>query len=649
MVGVLAREDCAIRRVVETDVFVPLATRHALTGESLALRTARQFFLLGRLAPGVSLQQAQARMEVAAAALHRRDPAAWTTRRGTPGTITVISESAARVPPQARLGVIAFLAFLQGMMVIVLLIVCSNLANLAMGRALEREHEVAVRLALGASHWQVVAQLLCESLLLALAGGAAGLLLTRLAVHWMAGVDLHLGVTFLVDLRLDYRVLLFAVLLTAATTLLFGMAPALYAARTEIAAVLGNGADPSAAGGGGSLRLRRALIVAEVAMSCILLVPAGLFLRSLHNVARLDLGFDAAHLALLSVSLDPGRYGPAAGAAAYDRMLAALRSAPGVASADLAASVPLSGAVDAHSYREAGPDSNREARQVLFNLVGSDYFNTLRIPLLRGRPFLASDGPASHPVAIVNQAFAHAFFPHQDALGKLIVEADAAVSDLRRGTAPAPIEIVGIVGTGKVESIHEPPTPYLYRPIRQEYSPAAILQVRTQDDPARRLSALAAAVQAVDAGVPIFDVKTMDRQLALTVGPYDALATLLAFLGAAGLGLSCIGLFGLVVLATARRRREVAIRMALGAARGDIVRLLAGQGCRLAVLGVSCGMPAAAGVALLVSSILFGVDVADPATYLAVAALLLAVAAAASIIPAWRAAAASPGAALRRP
>jgi len=622
VVGIVARKHSTMRRFFEVDVFVPMSSRQRLTGESLANPESRQYFMLGRLRPGTSIEQAQARMRVAAAVLPGQDPKSWGVPAGQRAAITVVSERDSRVPPSARLGVLAFLAFLQAMVGIVLLITCASLANLSLAQTLAREKEIAVRLAIGSTRWRLIRQLLVESVFVAVPACGAALLLTRWLLRSLSAVDLRAEVSVYLDLGIDQRVLLFALLLTAVTAVLFSLAPALAMARTNVLTALKNtGAGPSGRGS----RLRSGLIVVEVAMSVVLLLPAGLFVRSLLNINKVDLGFDARNLALVSVSLDPDRYDAPRGVAAYRQMLERVRSLPGVIGADVAAVAPLSGVVNADTFRPA--DAQQTPRSVSYNLVAEEYFAALDIPVLEGRGFAASDGPGRPQVAVVNRAFARAFWPDRNAIGKRIVSE-------RQPTVP--IEIVGVVTTGKYDSVTEADTPYLYRPIAQEYVPAAILHVRTRTDPAALLHAIALAAQSVDPGIPVFDLSTMERQLMLSIGPFQAIASILSFFGLVGLIVASLGLYGVISYATLVRRREIAIRIAVGADRGAILKLLVGQGVWLLGIGMAVGLPLSMGVALLISNFLFGISPTDALTCTLVPALLGSVAMAAVCLAAIR-------------
>jgi predicted permease len=649
VIGVMGSGFCRLRHFFEVDLFVPAAARDLLSArlasapqnrataprpvtagqQTLASRKARQFFLLGRLGSGASLSQAQARLRVVATELYQEQPEIWSSGRGRPGTITVVSEADSRVPPQARLGVIAFSIFVLAIVGTVLLIACINLANLSLARALNRRTEIAVRVSMGASRWRLVRQLLVESLVLSAMGAAAAILLTRWAVRLLANYRPPMEVSLGLDLVIDDHVLLYALFVTLATTLLFGLAPGLHATGSDVVSALKETGIP----GYRRYSLRSMLIVAEVALSIVLLMPSGLFLRSLQNFKSLDIGFRRDHLALVSVTLDPERYSPERGHLAYRDIAERLRRIPGVDQADFAMTVPLSGVSNAHGYQKEG---SAEIHLVESNAVGPHYFETMGIPFLRGKGF--DDAGPDRAVAVVNAAFARAFWPGEDPVGKRITP---------QGESAIPIEVIGVVGTGKYASVTETPTPYLYRPMAQDYSPDATFHIRTKLSPSGMLSALGQAIQTYDATLPVFDAKTMEDQLAFTVAPYEVVAFTLGVFGVLALGIAFAGLYGLIAYQTAVRTREIGIRVALGANPRDILILMLNEGLRLVLVGVAAGVPVSIAVALLISKFLFGVAPLDLETYIAVPLLMGIVATTAITIPAVQCMNLEPWSALR--
>jgi macrolide transport system ATP-binding/permease protein len=632
VIGVVDEKVARLRRLFEVDVFVPATAKDMMLGQkSLTSRQARQFFMLGRLAPGVSLNSVQAKMKLIASELHSEYPTLWSDDRGEPSTITAVSEQDSRVPPQARLGVLAFSAFLLAIVGTVLFIACTNLASLSLARALGREKEIAVRVAVGSTRWRLIRQLLTESLILSVVGAIAALVLTR----WTTGILMTyhppVEVSIGLDFNIDHRVMLFGLFITLVTAILFGLTPALHATGADVLSALN---ETSSAARSRRYSFRHLLIVAEVAMSIVLLMPTGLFLRSLQNFRYLDLGFNRDHLALISITLDPERYSAARGKAAYREILDRLRQIPGVQQADLALTVPLSGVSNTESFQEFG--TGQRPRVVDCNVVGPRYFETMNIPILRGRGFDATGHEGA--VAIVNDTFAKTQWPNQDPVGKHLASPSQSSK---------PIEIVGVVKTGKYDSVAESATPVVYRALDQEYNSTMVIHVRTKVPPVTMLSNIAREIQAYDSMLSVFDAKTMDDALAVSVAPFEALAAVLGIFGGLALTLTFAGLYGLIAYQTARRTREIGIRMALGATPSSILGLMAKQGLKLVALGILIGVPASIGIALLISSFLFQVAPLDPLTYLIVPLLMGAIAVTAIIIPAMKGLRLQPVTALR--
>lgn len=632
VLGVLDDKYSRIHHFFQVDLFVPATAKDLLFEQhNLTSRQAKQFFLLGRLRSGVGLPQAQARLTLIATELQRQFPKIWSNERGQPGTVTVLSERNSRVPPQARNGVIAFSVFLLVIVGMVLFIACANLANLFLARALSREKEIAVRMAVGSSRFRLIRQLLAESFILSLIGAAAALLLTYWASNFLATYHPPLEVSLGLDLKIDYRVLLFALFMTLLTTVLFGLTPALHATKPELISAL---KDTTAAGFARRFALRNVLIVGEVAMSVILLLPAGLFLRSLQRFEAMDIGFNRDHLALVAVTLSPEKYAPEHGRLALDEIVHKLQALPGVQHADYALTVPLSGVINNEQYQELG--SVQPPQAVDTNVVGPDYFQTMGIRMLRGHGF--NQGSSSDQVAVVNEAFSNSFWPGQDAVGKFIVNPD------KPGTA---IQIVGVVPTGKYHSVTESPTPLVYRPLNQEYGSTVIMHVRTALPPENVLNAIVREVQNFDLSLPVFDAKTMRQALAISVAPYEAITTLLGIFGGFAVVLAFAGLYSLIAYQAHRRTREIGIRIALGALPSNILIMMTRQGMKLVLVGVCVAIPIAVAITMLISSFLFGVSPLDPVTYISVSALMGLIALIAIVIPARKAMRIQPIEALR--
>jgi predicted permease len=509
--------------------------------------------------------------------------------------------------------------------------VCANLANLSLARALSRRTEIAVRLTVGATRWRLVRQLLAESLLLSTMGAVVAIIWTEWAVRLVASYRYSTEISIGLDLSIDRSVLLFTLLVTVSTTFLFGLAPALQATGSDVVSALKEVGIP------GSYRrfsFRSILIASEIALSIILLVPSGLFLRSLQNFRKFDIGFKRDHLVLVSVTLDPERYSPGRGVLAYRDIAERLRRIPGIENADFASGLPLSGMSNTRTFID---DRSGQPRVVESNAVGSDYFATMGIRFLSGKGFEESGQDRS--VAVVNEAFARAFWPNENAVGKrLILQSDPKTS----------AEVIGVVPTGKYASVAEPPTPYVYRPMAQDYNASATFHIRTKLPPRDLLSVISRQVQAYDASLPVFDAKTMEDQLAFTVAPYEMVALSLGAFGVLALLIAFAGLYGLIAYQTVIRTREIGIRLALGANPWSILALMVKDGLRLVLVGVLIGIPASIALALLISKFLFGVAPLDPETYVMAPLLMIAVAVAAIFIPAARCMGIAPWDALQR-
>ena len=511
-----------------------------------------------------------------------------------------MSERDGRVPPQARTGIMAFAVFLLAIVALVLFVACSNLASLFLARALGREREIAVRMALGSTRVRLIRQLLTEGLLLSAIGTVVAMVLTFWAARVLTTYRPPMEISLGLDLKLDYRVLLFTLFITVLTTVMFGLAPALQATRPDIVSAL---REAATAGQSRRFSFRTLLITAEVAISFILLVPAGLFLRSLQSFEAFDLGFDRSHLALATITLPPDKYSGARGQLALREIVNRLEALPGVQRADFAATVPLSGVVNQEQYTELG--SQQQARSIDTNIVGPNYFEVMGIPLLRGKGF---NEPNSGEVVVVNQAFADAYWPHQNPVGRFLVDRSSG----------KPIQVIGVVRTGKYNSVDEAATPMVYRPISQEYLSTVILHVRTVLQPESLFAPITREIEQFDPGVSVFATKTMRQELAISVAPYEAIATLLSIFGTFALTLAFAGLYGLIAYQVRSRTREIGIRMAVGAQPSAILRMMASYGMKPLGIGLCLAVPVAIAIGFLVSRFLFGVSPLDPWVFVGV-------------------------------
>jgi predicted permease len=621
---------------VDLQLWIPLAAEPLLNpgSDDLTNRGSRGLFLTGRLRPGVTAQAAQARLDVVGKQLHEAYPRQWTDRAGAPRAITVIPEREAWVFPEFRGAVSGFLGVLMGVAALVLLICCANLANLMLARGGARRRELAVRLALGATRARLVRQLLTEALLLSIAGGALGVLLAGWAAELLAGVRPPLPVPILLDLTIDARVLGFALAVTLLTTVGFALLPAWRISSLEHSAVIR--APGAAAERHRRLGLRDVLVVAQVAVSLVVLVAAGLFLGSLRNASRVDLGFQSDRVALLPLELGIQGYSESRGREFYAELERRVRALPGVQAASLAEIVPLGLARQRRGIQVEGyqPQATEEM-EFGVNTVGNEYFRTLGIPLVRGRAFDHRDGAGGAPVAIVNEAFAHRFWPGADPIGRRF-------SSGRSGSR----EVIGVARDAKYASLGEEPQPHFYVPSVQAYEDQMVLLVRTAGDPTALFAGLRREVQALDPDLPL-ELSTLDDHLGFAVLPQRLGAWVLGAFGATGLLLAALGLYGLLSYVVSQRTPELGIRRALGATTTDVYRLVVRQGMALTGIGLAVGLAGSLGVTRLVSGFLVGISPTDPIVLTAVSLLFALVALAACLLPARRAAAVDPMIALR--
>jgi predicted permease len=611
------------------DLWVPLAMQELVIpgGNWVDERGSRWLVGLARLRPGVSREQADAAIQAVSARLGRDWPDSndgvtyrlfpyWKDPDGPSGFLMPV------------------LAVLAAMAALVLLLACANVANLLLVRALGRRREIAVRSSLGAGHGRLVRQLLAESLVLALPAGLLGVLLALASVRLLAAfvppLDMPLAPTF----RLDAQVLAFTAALTVMTGLLFGLAPAAQAAPSRIAAVL---RDESASTlGGRKGRARSFLVAAQVALSCVLLIAAGLFLRSLRRGGEIDTGFATRSALLASLDLFPVGYDEARGRIFYRQAVERLGRLPGVESATVAALLPLGFSSNSTNLRIDGYEPEpREEVVVSFNNVGPAYFETLGIPLKAGRGFDLRDDEHGAPAMVVNETMASRYWPGGNALGGRV-----------HGYGKD-FTVVGIARDGKYQSLGEAPRPFFYVPILQVYRSRAVIHLRTAGDPLHLAPALRGEVRRLDPDLPLSAVKSMRQHLRLSLFTQRLAASFLGAFGLLALVLATVGLYSVIRYAVSQRTRELGVRMALGAQPRDVERMVLSEGMRLALAGLAAGLAGAFAVTRFLESQLLGVSATDPLVFAGVALLLAGVCALASWLPARRAAAVDPMAALR--
>jgi predicted permease len=524
---------------------------------------------------------------------------------------------------------------------LVLLVACFNIANVLLVRATVRRREMAVRAALGASRSQLVRQNLTESLLLALLGGGAGLLLASWTAGLLSSLSLGTSIPIQFDFRPDVRVYLFALAAVMLTGLIVGIMPAVRAARTNVNEVLHDGGRGSSEGPGRQF-LRNGLVAAQVAGSLVLLIVAGLFVRSLGKAQSISLGFDPDHVLNLSLDVNAAGYAETRGQEFYRDLEARIRALPGVVSEAQAFTVPLGyiSAADRVTTPEQRVEPGKQPPSIGNNFVTPSYFETLRIPFLRGRNFTAMDNETAPQVAIITPAMAKKFWPNQDPLGKRFF--------IKDGTAK-PIEVIGEVQDAKYRDVTEQPQPYFYLPLSQVYMPLRTIHLRTSVPPESLALRVEAQIQELAPGLPVTEVQTMTRALQGANGFffYRFGAQLTAVMGILGVLLAIVGIYSVGSYAAAQRTHEIGIRMALGAAPRDVLKLVLRQGLGVIGIGLAVGFAASFAGTRLLADFFVGIKPTDPLTFGAVLALLSSVAVMACWLPARRATRVDPLVALR--
>jgi putative ABC transport system permease protein len=582
--------------------------------------------VIARLKQGVPLQQAESAMRGIAAQLAKEYPN--TNADESADTVLLHDLIVGPIRPM--------LLMLFAAVGVVVLIACANVAHLLLVRASVRERELAIRTAMGAGRSRLVLQLIVESLVLAFAGGAAGVLLAYLAITPIQ----TLGATSLprvADITLDRNVLAFAFLVTIATGFIFGLAPAWQAARGGVGAVL---KDSGRSTGARGHRMRGLLLVAEVALSLVLLVGAALLIRSFARLTRIDPGFAPEHVLSFQVRLPETKYpDPAKRDVFFDRLLERLRATPGVQAAGMTQTVPiLEDYLLSFSIQGRPPAAPGQELSANFRLASPGYFDALAIPVRRGRTFTAQDTAKSPMVAVIDEAFAQRHFPGQDPIGKGI--------DIGNGTDGF-YEIVGIVGSVRHEGLDVSPRPTMYIPYKQDVFSGMVVMVRTQGDPAQFAGTARQVVRTIDPTLPAFAIAPLSSVITQSVAPRRFSMLLLGMFALVALFLAAVGLYGVVAYAVSQRTQEIGLRMAIGAQRGDVLRLVLGSGMKLAVIGVAVGIGGAIALSRYVEAMLFDIGRFDAPSYVATAAVLLGVAALACYVPARRAMRVDPLVALR--
>jgi macrolide transport system ATP-binding/permease protein len=627
VIGVANEQFEGIRIGAPRDIWIPILTLPRTDPKMTARfdqRRASWLQMFGRLQPGVTFEQARTQFAAIASRLEQAHP-------DTNAHAGIGMQPGLGRDPDLRKELRRFASLPFAAVAIVLVIACANVAGLLLARAAGRQREIATRLALGAGRIRVIRQLLTESLTLALAGGAAGLLIGRWLTQWLHGLlpERYLFLSFNLDFGLDWRVFGFMLAITTATGVVFGLVPALQASRPDLVATLkGAGMVRRRESG---LGLRGILVVTEVALALILLVGAGLFVRTLQNAVAIVTGYESGHVLTARIDLARQNYADDRGRFFQRQLIDDLQAWHEVAAAAFAVTLPLNDGRWEDSIRRAGDPTRIQTFQ---NVVSARYFDTMTIPLLVGRQFSEHDDDQSPRVAILNQTLARIMCPDGSALGKRLTF---------KGQT---IEVIGVVRDIKGRNLFESPGPMCYVPLSQYYEPNVVLHVRTKVPPTQVIAVVRRELQTLDKDLPVYGVKVLDEHVTATLTPQRLLAHLISGFGMLALVLAGIGLYGLLAHTVSERTSEIGLRMALGADRRDVVRLFVTRGMKLALSGVAIGMAVASALTHLIKSLLFGVSPIDPLTLTMVPLVLILTALMACYVPARRAATADPNAAL---
>ena len=641
IVGVAAKEFKGTYAVLDMDAYIPFSAEMAEDPDNLIQknwtdRTSRGLTIMGRLKPGVTITQAQASLKVLAQRIANQHPE---TEKGI--EVRLYPERLARPDPDPQNPIPAAAIAFMALAGLVLLVACFNIANVLLVRATVRQREMAIRAALGAGHGRLVRQYLTESLFLAFLGGGAGLLLGS----WGAGIlgSLRLGTDLPIefDFHPDTTVYLFALGTVLLTGLIVGIMPALRAARTNVISVLHEGGRGSSSGPRRQLA-RNILVAAQVAGSLVLLVVAGLFVRSLDKAQKISLGFNPDHILNLSVDVAQVGYKEPRGREVYREMENRIRALPGVESVAQAFIVPMSpvSAGDRLSFENRPLEAGQQPPDVSYNVVTPGYFDTIQMPLQRGRKFIDSDSEKAPLVAVINQTMAAEFWPKEDALGKRFST---------KGPKGPFIEVVGVVQDAKYQNVTEDPQPYFYVPLEQTYMSMRTIHVRTSVPPETLALGIESQIHDLASDVPITQVQSMTQALQGANGFFFFRfgAQLTAIMGLLGLILAVVGIYSVVSYAAAQRTQEIGIRIAMGATPLDILKMVLRQGLGVVGIGLVLGLVIALAGTHLMSNLIVGIKPTDPLTFAVVVLLLTGIALLACWIPARRATRIDPLVALR--
>jgi predicted permease len=642
VVGVTRKEFSGAQWSIGVSGWVPATTMGQLVenGEDLLNnRAAPAFKVMARLAPGVSVGQARAAVAVVARQLASEYP-----QEHREATLIVVPEMRSRPEPSFSQFMPFAAAMFMSLVVLVLLIACANVANLMFAHAIARRREMGIRAAVGATRWRLIRQILIESILIAVAGGILGDVLSLWTGSLLAGFAPSGDIPVRTDTSWDWVSSLLIILLAVGAGMVTGLAPALRATRGDLQTVLKEGGGTAV----GMIRhpLRSLLVISQVALCVVVLVGGGLFLESLRQMARLDLGFQTGNLVMASLDLGLQRYDDERGRQFLHTLLERTRVLPGVESASVAVSVPFDYGVQlsdvgAEGQVSEGGEPGKDGYLVAgVNAVEATYHRTMGVTILQGREFNEFDTKNAPKVAIINQTLAERFWPGQTPIGKRF----------RFGRGGEFVEVVGLARDGKYVLLGEQPRPYLYLALDQEYRSPATLHVRAAGDPMALVPAIRRVLATLDPDLPVYNIRTMDehlRQSAMAMMPLRMAAVLAGVQGALGLLLAMMGIYGVVSYVAHLRTREIGLRVALGARRIDVLRLVIREGWHLTLIGLGAGSMIALVMAMGLSRLLYGLNPFNLPVFGVVLVLLASVALVACFLPARRAARVDPMVALR--
>jgi predicted permease len=617
---------------LRSEFWLPITVMPQLNPEGESMLHSRKggwLSALGRLRPGTSREQAQADMSTVMQQIVREYP------DDGKGPAQVTLYPLWRSPQGANAFFSLLLPILMALAGVVLLLTCANIANLLLARGVTRQKEMAIRLSLGAGRWRLVRLLLVENLILSVAGGAAALLVTFAVARSFMDFAPKSELPIWVQVDVDGRVLLTTLTLSVLTALLFGILPALRASATNPNSVLKDESG-STSGGVRKSRLSTGLAVAQIALSLLLLVSAGLFVRSFRATQQFNPGFNPHGVLVQSYDLSLNNYKEAEGTAFHRQVVEKARALPGVQTASLSDWVPLGYSSNSDDFVPEGYVSQpQEEIAAGVAHVSPGYFATMEIPLLQGRDFLPQDSAGSQTVVIVNQEVAERYWPRQNPLGKQMkVEQKTAV-------------VVGVVRTAHYYQLNEKPRPFIYLPLYQFYASSPVLHVRSQGDPLAAAPVVEQAIHQLNADLPVYDVTTLNARIGVASFVQKMAGTFVGWFGGLALLLAAVGIYGVIAYGTRQRTHEIGIRLALGAEPRDVLRLVLEKGLKMTFIGIAIGAVAALAMTRLMKSLLFGITATDPLTFLGVTGVLALVALLACSIPARGAMRVDPVLALR--